>query len=322
LIGSQPPYALARLLTRRWPTARLAVLAAQPAPRRVPEGRFELLDAGSADRIRRLITRRPAPDLLVFEGQLAAVAGGQVLVELLPLLPNGGRCVIARRTEIHESRCEEESAAEAVRRLVAVNAGSSGPKRLTNRDDVALARCIGAVDESGRRHLAMTRDGRAWVKVRDRSAARVLSGRLGPDWGRQIEERPAGQVVARARLWINESDVQHQFHQRFEIPERYLRLYRNVICTPRQLVLIGDAIAPISFHHSLARRPRNRDAVDVGQFAAMPRVPVDHAPTLAGTYYNLASEFPGHFGHFMTEDLGRLWGWDRAREQFPTYDFW
>ena len=85
---------------------------------------------------------------------------------------------------------------------------------------------------------------------------------------------------------------------------------------PRQLVVVGDVIAPISFHHPSAGRLSNRQIVDVGPHAATSKLPLEGAPHLRGTHYHLVSEFPGHFGHFMTEDLARLWGWDLARAEF------
>jgi capsular polysaccharide biosynthesis protein len=38
---------------------------------------------------------------------------------------------------------------------------------------------------------------------------------------------------------------------------------------------------------------------------------------LEGTYYYLDCRFSGHFGHLTTEVVSRLWGWERARAEFP-----
>jgi capsular polysaccharide biosynthesis protein len=80
--------------------------------------------------------------------------------------------------------------------------------------------------------------------------------------------------------------------------------------------VVGDVIVPISFHHPCARRLNNRQSVDIGPHVATPEIPLEGARHLRGTYYHLVSEFPGHFGHFMTEDLARLWGWELARAEF------
>ena len=40
----------------------------------------------------------------------------------------------------------------------------------------------------------------------------------------------------------------------------------------------------------------------------------DHAE---GAYFHWDSEFPGHFGHALSEQVSRLWGLQRARERYP-----
>ena len=82
-----------------------------------------------------------------------------------------------------------------------------------------------------------------------------------------------------------------------------------------QLLYTGSTILPDSFRHSLGKDPINPIIVrSGGDFARIPR---RYPPgSCAGNYYHLDSENSGHFGHLMTEQLARLWGWPE-QEQIP-----
>ncbi len=84
-----------------------------------------------------------------------------------------------------------------------------------------------------------------------------------------------------------------------------------------QLLYTGSTILPDSFRHSLGKDPINPVAIrSGGDFA---RIPSRYHPTetLRGNFYHLDSENSGHFGHLMTEQLSRLWGWPEAKRQIP-----
>ena len=38
---------------------------------------------------------------------------------------------------------------------------------------------------------------------------------------------------------------------------------------------------------------------------------------LPGAWFHLDSEWPGHFGHLVTEQVSRMWAWERVRELEP-----
>ena len=315
LIGSRPPYVLARRLARQHARVKVLVIPARSTAG-AWSGRITIAGASSTGAIRRVLEEWGLPDLVICEGGLwpDAPAGGMVRM-VLPMLADGGRLALpdgpapVGEDEVESGPAVIARLAELGRQLAAGGVPEAHP------DDLARARCIDTVEDVDG-WLVVRRRGHALIKVRDRRADAVLAGRLGGDWGRELQVRPRREFQVRSSLWVNDADVPNEFRPRFEVPPRHLRLYRDAICTPRQLVVVGDVIAPISFHHPCARRLNNRQSVDVGPHTAVPELPLENAPRLRGTYYHLISEFPGHFGHFMTEDLARLWGWDLACPEF------
>ncbi len=314
LIGSRPPYLLARRLARRYPAAAVLVITARGT--RASAGRIAIARAASIGTMRRLLEEWGAPDLVICESELGPDApAGRMVRTVLPMIADGGRLVLIDGPASPEQD-ESETGAAVVARLAELSRElADGPVSEAHADDLARARCIAAVEEVAGL-LVVRRRGHAFIKVRDRRADAVLTGRLGEGWGRELSLRARREFQARSALRVNDPGVPNEFRPRFEVPPRHLRLYRDAICTPRQLVVVGDVIAPISFHHPCARRLNNRQSVDVGPHAATSEVPLEGAPHLRGTYYHLVSEFPSHFGHFMTEDLARLWGWDLACAEF------
>ncbi len=315
LIGTRPPYLLARRLGRQYAKAMVLVITHRSIVG-APSRRFTIAEASSTGAIRRVLEGWGAPDLVICDGAVPSDApAGQMVQTVLPMLAHGGRLIVpdgpawARGDEVESDPAVIARLAELGRQLATGRVPDAHP------DDLARARCIDAVEDVGGWSVVHRR-GHALIKVRDRRADAVLTGRLGPDWGRELQIRPRREFQARSALWVNDPGVPNEFRPRFEVPPRHLRLYREATCTPRQLVVVGDVIAPISFHHPCAKRLNNRQSVDVGPHAAVPELPLEAAPRLRGTYYHLISEFPGHFGHFMTEDLARLWGWDLACAEF------
>lgn len=165
--------------------------------------------------------------------------------------------------------------------------------------------------------LMATKRGRHLVKLYDADVEPALVSRVGVGWGAELARRPGFTYTARSRLAVNDQQYAFRLPSRWPVPDRVLRVHHDVVCGPRQLVMQDNAILPWSFHHPLAARRHARGTTYVNN--AVAALPDDFEPAeeLAGTYFHLDSEFPGHFGHFVTEDLSRLWGWKLAKERYP-----
>ena len=95
--------------------------------------------------------------------------------------------------------------------------------------------------------------------------------------------------------------------------ELTLREYRDVVVGPQQLVITDDVVLPDTFRHNQWDRLASRALVSVSRDYARPlhALPAD-LPLLSGTYVHLDNEVRGHFGHLLTESVGRMWSWERA----------
>jgi len=170
--------------------------------------------------------------------------------------------------------------------------------------------------------------GQSWVvrkqgvhnyKLRDRD----LSGedfqfRLAPQWGRTLVRMRAKQFESRARVEVNDPAFRVRFQDSMPVKPHHLREYLDVVCHPRQEVVREHLTMPISYHHPNRKVQHTMTGTSIDLEVDWMRNPAAPAwETFEGPMFHLISAFPGHFGHFMTEDLGRLWGWRIAKEQFP-----
>jgi len=104
----------------------------------------------------------------------------------------------------------------------------------------------------------------------------------------------------------------------YNVPAMSLRLYEEAVCHPRQILVKGNVVLPDSFRWNNTPRLRNKFLRDVGADNALPPRRMPGAEVVPGTHFYLDSEWTGHFGHVLTEQLSRLWAMDDAREVEPA----
>ncbi len=159
-----------------------------------------------------------------------------------------------------------------------------------------------------------------WFKLRDWEADDVLTRRYDQAWGEVVEHRPAVTFTSRAEVTSHGADGPIPDGRRvFEVPARFLRCYRNVHCTARQVVQFGDYVLPDSWRHPHQRVLNNRQLERASSFFGyhLDRTAPIAVRELPGAYYYLDTELPGHFGHITTDVVSRVWGWRRAAELEP-----
>lgn len=204
-----------------------------------------------------------------------------------------------------------------LRKLDAIRAGERSPRATRRKgDDVrALAAAIGGWREAGP-HVVVTSATGALAKLREDETDRLLAaGRLR---GRVLATVPAARFTARCSVAQTESAVRRTEVREIEAPAMALRAYDDVVCAPRQVVVHDGVLLPDTFRRSHRRRLRSNALNDLAPRFAVPRVPVADAAPLAGTWVHLDSEYPGHFGHLLTEQLSRMWAWPRILEELGT----
>lgn len=170
------------------------------------------------------------------------------------------------------------------------------------------------------RHLlSMRKRGRHYFKLREPEVRTVLPTRepaVGVD---VLAERPGGTLTARARPTSHEATVPIRWlPAEMDYPPLHLRHYIGRIAFYGHTLLRTDrSILPDSFRWPFSERPRhpkvNSTGPRFGELTARREPP----STLDGDYYQLDPQYTGHFGHIMTEVVGRLWGWDEAKKQLP-----
>ncbi len=100
-------------------------------------------------------------------------------------------------------------------------------------------------------------------------------------------------------------------------PDLTLRHYAGpILSAGGTRLFIGTTMLPESFRWPYeAALQHERSPAVWNESILAPRF--GKAPMLEGTYYYLDCLHSGHFGHLTTEVVSRLWGWERAKAEFP-----
>jgi capsular polysaccharide biosynthesis protein len=183
---------------------------------------------------------------------------------------------------------------------------------LNTLDDVSTV----SVVVSGR-VTALRIDARHVRKLHEDEADAAIGARLDAGRFSVIRSLPSVSVLPPA-IWVNEEDMRISFPAPLVSPPLYLRIQHSVMCAPRQLAVMDEFALPSSFHQHLKRRLHNRSVHTVElDGVTMALRDVETARLLPGTYLHLDSEFPWHFGHFITQDIAKLWGWAEVKRRHP-----
>lgn len=137
-----------------------------------------------------------------------------------------------------------------------------------------------------------------------------------PEAGEVVRTIPAADLINTSEVEQSPAPTQHVAKSTYSAPELSLRLYRDVTAFPRQILTQPGLVLPDTFrkpskvplsHRTLQSAPADMRA---RPSSAQPR-------ELDGSYFYLDSEFSGHFGHAITEQLSRLWAWRTVKEHDP-----
>jgi capsular polysaccharide biosynthesis protein len=172
---------------------------------------------------------------------------------------------------------------------------------------------------AGRDFVVLHKQQDHYLKLRDAETNRVLAAREPVLDVAILSRRISGGFEYPGVVISHESGVPiPSLPTRIEYPTLWLRHYVGHIALAGNTLMYTDSsVLPDSFRHHLDADPRNLRLINVS--ADFARIPSDRRPsrTLPGTFYQLESTFPGHFGHVMTELVSRLWGWPEAKQAFP-----
>jgi capsular polysaccharide biosynthesis protein len=173
--------------------------------------------------------------------------------------------------------------------------------------------------------LLIGKRGEHLFKVREAALPRLLPLREPQLRVRDVQTLPAGSFGVTADVTHHGAAAPPPWpSERVDYPQLQLRHYTGPLTFGGRMLVHGTkTVLPDSYRWPLADNPENPFTVDAGpEFARL--VEGRRAPQpLAGDYFLLDPNY-GAFGHIMTEVVGRLWGWDRAKAQFPELKalFW
>lgn len=152
-------------------------------------------------------------------------------------------------------------------------------------------------------------------KLKEENTDRYLPQREGVSNFRKIAEKAGGTYAARTA--ITEHGGKRLPSSRWNFHDASVRHVRGPVQVLADgLVLKGATALPSSFRHARARDVKNDALRSINQEFGVLKAPA--APRhLPGHYYDLSSTLTGHFGHFITETVAKLWGWAAAKKSIP-----
>ena len=215
---------------------------------------------------------------------------------------------------VRRPRRESDEAWHAL--AAGVTSREDAPKPRKNRGYKwkALPRAVDSiVVRSG--HVALTNRRRAVAKLREHEMDVVLAER--GDTSTEVVRLPPQVFVSRCSLRANTAVRDPHMPETYDVPAMSLRVYEDVLCAPRQVVVQENLVLPDTFRFNAAPELKNRFLFDLGPHFAPARGGAKKASRLEGTYFYLDSEWTRHFGHVVTEQLSRLWAVPAARELAP-----
>lgn len=210
----------------------------------------------------------------------------------------------------------EESVWSFVARVIEERAAGGVPETDDERDDAALGQAIGSLALTGR-HLVVVNRVDALAKLREDEVDSLLQMPGGSPRGVVVEQVPAVEFPSRCGLTEHNASRESELPRGYSAPALSLRKYQDVVCAPGQVLLQDNVVLPDSYRHNQYPRLTNRFTTDLSPYFAQVAEGWSEATQLSGAYFHLDSEWPGHFGHVMTEQLSRLWAWASAKRAQP-----
>ncbi|MFJ7286828.1 glycosyltransferase family 61 protein [Curtobacterium sp. NPDC098951] len=152
-------------------------------------------------------------------------------------------------------------------------------------------------------------------KLKEENTNRYLPKREGISNFRTISQIAGGTYSATTT--IHEYGGKSLPRSGWEFQESFVRHVRGPVQVLSDgLAVKGNTALPSSFRHARARDVKNDALRSLNQEFAVLRSAVTPR-YLEGSYYDLSSTLTGHFGHFVTETVAKLWGWQNAKRSMP-----
>jgi capsular polysaccharide biosynthesis protein len=181
------------------------------------------------------------------------------------------------------------------------------------RDVVGLGTMLERVEVHSK-VLVVVAGARVSPKIHESEGNQVLAAL--PRLGEVLHTLPAVSWTPDVGYTSNLDDDRH-IPRTSDVPELSLRRYDNPTCARGQVVTSRNLLLPETFrHHSMARMVNVYVQEKAPLFGSVRREIRDPEP-LPGAYFHFDCEWPGHFGHLLTDQVSRLWAWERVKQAEP-----
>ncbi|HEX8488648.1 MAG TPA: glycosyltransferase family 61 protein [Propionibacteriaceae bacterium] len=170
-----------------------------------------------------------------------------------------------------------------------------------------------------RNYLLVEKRQRHYVKLRENEVGRMLPQRNTRDTVTTVATLPAGELQCRGEVVSHPSSVPIlNMALSMPYPQLSVQHYEGKIGVVSNSLLFADStILPGSYRYPLARVVTNPRLGEVNRDFGRIADELQPKKKMPGSYYHVDCWHTGHFGHIISEVVGRLWGWPEAKRQFP-----
>lgn len=305
---------------RQWPDVEFVVIApGAPAPQDPRVTALGVHRSANFARIHGLLAARGPLDVIIEEpGEHGA---GTYLTRLLYHLRVGGLYMAGHdpaevRADVPPRTGNLHTAVAAVVQSRTADPYAASP---LSPDDRSLARSVTSVDVEVARTVLVRAANPAQVKLRHTELSFVTRHASGPAWVSEISQVPPTTVDASGAVGVHNDPARWErlYPTTLKVPSLVVREYAGVTAQPYGILRRGHLLLPDTFRLWMSSRQRHGRVPDLAHyFGSLPPVPED-PPRLTGQYYYLDLEHRFHFGHYLTEAVGRLWAWPAAKQANP-----
>lgn len=275
--------------------------------------------AKTIDDIHSLLSELPRPEVIIEDGSNRKSEKIRLFQELFFYIPDGGKYIVE---DLHASFIPSlndipgEDVMEIISRLINSKRSHGYVDSSLTAQEKYLADAMKCAATYGK-IVFVTKSGDHLFKLRHDDTNRVLQARYQSDWGSNILTIPPASYKPNHRIKPNIPNHSHRFIETIETPALNLRRYEWPRCGHRQTCIFGDYILPDTFRHGKAKNLGTAALNDVtSRFATIRNT--GQPRTLHGEYFYFDTEYPGHFGHIMTEVVGKIWAWHHAKTLHPN----
>lgn len=310
---------LAGAIADYWPSARVRLLTSPQVPRDFP--RVVKTPVTNIDDVFNAVAAGPTPGLIIEDTRNRSYQRYGIFQKAFLSLRDGGTYV-ARYVHDEVYAATKAGVTDTTNYWTSVFADSTRVTHANSWERVAADAFAGAT--SAGPHLVVRKRGQHLMKISNllhKGEARVegcLTRRCGDGAVERIASIPPRTWETRSDFeTTDESYAKRYLKDTYKVRELVAKAYGDAVVAPRQVITMSGLLLPESSMQPLVRPMLNRFITDAGaDYALDPRLDTEPRE-LPGTFFHLDNEYPGHYGHFTSQDLTKLWAWDDALKYDP-----